>query len=70
MQAFAKLFSPLWLVIGRYPYVCVVVCAAIALLSAAEHWGHMLALFTCTAMMILMWKDEMNHPAARDEAAP
>jgi protein-S-isoprenylcysteine O-methyltransferase Ste14 len=70
MEAFAKLFSPLWRVVGHYPYVCAAICAAIAALSAVEHWGHMLAVFTCTATMIVMWKDEKDHPVLRDEAAP
>jgi hypothetical protein len=62
MGIFAALFSPLGRAISRYPYVCVLVCAAIAALSAVVHWGHMLAFFVCAASMIVMWKDEMNHP--------
>lgn len=69
MEVLAKLFSPLWLLIGRYPYACAAVCAAIAALSAFEHWGHLLAVFTCTAAMIVMWKDEMNHPVVREDVA-
>lgn len=62
MKALGQLFSPLGLAISRYPYACVLICVAVAALSALEHWGHMLAAFTCAASMIVMWKDEMNHP--------
>jgi hypothetical protein len=33
-----------------------------------EHWGHLLAAFTCIACMIVMWKDEMNHPMPVEDA--
>lgn len=62
MEAFGKLLSPLGLAISRYPYACVLICAAVAALSALQHWGHLLAVFTCAASMIVMWKDEMDHP--------
>jgi hypothetical protein len=68
MEFFASLFRPLWRMIGHYPYICTAVCAAIAVLSAVEHWGHLLAAFTCIACMIVMWKDEMNHPMPVEDA--
>jgi hypothetical protein len=63
METLGKLLSPLGLAVSRYPYVCVLVCAAMAVLAAVAHWGHLLAVFTCAASMIVMWKDEMEHPA-------
>ena len=63
MQALGTLLSPLGLAISRHPYAAALICVAVAVLSAVAHWGHMLAAFTCGASMIVMWKDEMDHPA-------
>ncbi|RKK04713.1 hypothetical protein EBE87_14315 [Pseudoroseomonas wenyumeiae] len=62
MEALGKLLSPLGLAIGRHPYTCALICVAVAVLSAVAHWGHMVAAFTCAASMIMMWKNEMDHP--------
>lgn len=62
MKALGQLLSPLGRAISRHPYACALLCVIVAALSAVLHWGHMLAVFTCAASMIVMWKDEMDHP--------
>jgi hypothetical protein len=62
MGAFSKLFSPLWSFVGRQSYLCALICLACAGLAAFAHQGHLIALFTCMASMIVMWKVEADHP--------
>ncbi|WBV45434.1 hypothetical protein [Pseudoroseomonas cervicalis] len=57
------IFAPFGILLRNHPWLCMLGCAALALLSAYEHWGHALATFTCAASMILMWEDERRHPA-------
>ena len=64
------IFAPLGQVLRAHPWLCLLGCAALALLSAYEHWGHALAIFTCAAAMILMWEDERRHPAPLADAPP
>jgi hypothetical protein len=49
--------------IGLHPAMSALVFAILAGLSALIHSGNMLALFTCIASMIVMFKVEADHPA-------
>ncbi|MDQ1078103.1 hypothetical protein [Pseudoroseomonas cervicalis] len=63
MKIFAALLAPFGQMLRSHPWLCMLGCTLLALVSAYQHWGHALAIFACAASMILMWEDERRHPA-------
>ena len=62
MGALFKPLVPMWRLIGLHPYLAALLFAVLAGLSAAIHSGHLLAMFTCIASMVIMYKVEADHP--------